>query len=78
MTENISATLELKEKRSEYLGKMADRYDLPDRSKTIRCLTTYAMEGNRTRGVYLHQHTVYKLLKAESRELQENRVYGKT
>ena len=44
MAENVSATLELKESQFEYLDEMMSKYDLPDRSKALRCLITFAMQ----------------------------------
>ena len=43
MAENVSASLELKESQLDYLEAMASKYDLPDRSKALRCLVTFAM-----------------------------------
>lgn len=44
MAENIATTLELKENQVEYLEGMAKKYNLPDRSKALRCLITFARE----------------------------------
>ena len=44
MAENVTSTLELKEKQLQYLDEIAKRYNLPDRSKALRCLITFAME----------------------------------
>ena len=44
MAENVTTTLELKEKQLEYLDGIAKKYDLPDRSKALRCLITFAMQ----------------------------------
>ena len=44
MAENIATTLELKENQVDYLEGMAKKYNLPDRSKALRCLITFAME----------------------------------
>ena len=44
MLENVEAKWELKEKQVEYLDAMAKKHNLPDRSKALRCLITYAME----------------------------------
>jgi len=43
MADNVSETLELKECHLEYLDEMIKKYDLPDRSKALRCLVTFAM-----------------------------------
>ena len=43
MAENEPTTLELKESQSEYLDAMTKKYNLPDRSKALRCLITFAM-----------------------------------
>lgn len=43
MAENVATTLELKEGQLEYLDAMARKYNLPDRSKALRCLVTFAM-----------------------------------
>jgi len=44
MADNVSETLGLKESHLEYLDKMITKYDLPDRSKALRCLVTFAMQ----------------------------------
>ncbi len=44
MAENVTTTLELKEKQLEYLDAMAKKHNLPDRSKALRCLITFAIE----------------------------------
>ncbi len=44
MAENVPTTLELKENQLEYLDAMAKKHNLPDRSKTLRCLITFAMQ----------------------------------
>ncbi|MCG8447950.1 MAG: hypothetical protein MI725_00025 [Pirellulales bacterium] len=44
MAENVSETLELKASQLEYLDKMMSKYDLPDRSKALRCLITFAIQ----------------------------------
>jgi len=44
MAENASTTLELKDKHVEYLDAMAKKHNLPDRSKALRCLITFAMQ----------------------------------
>jgi metal-responsive CopG/Arc/MetJ family transcriptional regulator len=44
MAENVTTTLELKEKQLEYLDEMAKKYDMADRSKALRCLITFAMQ----------------------------------
>lgn len=44
MSENRPYTLELKERQHEYLSQMAEKYDLPDASKALRCLVNFAME----------------------------------
>ncbi len=44
MAENLQSTLELKEKQLEYLDEMAKKHNLPDRSKALRCLITFATE----------------------------------
>lgn len=43
MVENLPTTLELKEDQLEYLDSMAKKHNLPDRSKALRCLITFAM-----------------------------------
>ena len=43
MAENVATTLELKEKHLEYLDEMAKTHNLPDRSKALRCLITFAI-----------------------------------
>lgn len=43
MAENASTTLELKEDQLKYLDEMAKKHNLPDRSKALRCLITFAM-----------------------------------
>ncbi len=44
MAENQAYTLELKEHQHTYLEAVADRHNLPDASKAIRCLINYAMQ----------------------------------
>ena len=44
MLENVATTLELKEHQLEFLDEMAKKHNLPDRSKALRCLVTFAME----------------------------------
>ncbi|MDC0935098.1 hypothetical protein OAS39_02345 [Pirellulales bacterium] len=44
MADNVSETLELKESHLEYLDEVIKKYDLPDRSKALRCLVTFAMQ----------------------------------
>ena len=36
--------IELKEFQKEYLSNMAEKYDLPDMGKAIRCLIDYAID----------------------------------
>ena len=43
MAENVATTLELKETQLAYLDDMAKKHGLPDRSKALRCLITFAM-----------------------------------
>jgi metal-responsive CopG/Arc/MetJ family transcriptional regulator len=40
--EEISVQLKLRQ--LEYLNRMAMKYDLPDKSKALRCLIDYAIE----------------------------------
>ena len=44
MAENVKSTFELKQKQLDYLQDMAEKHQLPDVSKALRCLITYAME----------------------------------
>ena len=44
MAENVATAFELKEKQIEYVEAMAKKHNLPDRSKALRCLITFAME----------------------------------
>ena len=44
MTGNVASTLELKEEQLAYLDEMAKKHNLPDRSKALRCLITFAMQ----------------------------------
>ena len=44
MAENATCELELKQKQIDWLDEMTEKHDLPDRSKTVRCLITFAME----------------------------------
>ena len=44
MSENMSATLELKERQLTYLDEMVKKHNLPDRSKAMRCLINYAIQ----------------------------------
>lgn len=44
MSENRPYTVELKERQYEYLSRMAEKYDLPDVSKALRCLVNFAIE----------------------------------
>lgn len=44
MPENVATTLELKAIQAEYLEAIAKKHYLPDRSKALRCLITFAME----------------------------------
>ncbi len=44
MADNVTTTLELKENQVEYLDAITKKHNLPDRSKALRCLITFAME----------------------------------
>ena len=44
MAENTTTTVELKQSHITYLEEMANEHNLPDSSKALRCLITYAME----------------------------------
>ena len=44
MGENVPTTFEVKEAQIAYLDEMVEKHGLPDRSKAIRCLLTYAMQ----------------------------------
>ena len=44
MADNVTTTLELKANQVEYLDAIAKKHILPDRSKALRCLITFAME----------------------------------
>lgn len=44
MSQNAATTVELKESQQQFLDEMAQQFNLPDRSKALRCLITYAME----------------------------------
>ena len=44
MADNVTTTLELKANQVEYLDSIAKKHSLPDRSKALRCLITFAME----------------------------------
>ncbi len=44
MAENQEYRLELKERQHAYLEAAADRHNLPDASKALRCLINYAIE----------------------------------
>ena len=44
MADNVTTTLELKANQLEYLDAIAKKHSLPDRSKALRCLITFAME----------------------------------
>ena len=44
MPEKVSVTLELRQGQLEFLEEMAQKYNLPDRSKALRCLVTFAMK----------------------------------
>ena len=44
MGENIPTTVELKQPQLDYLQAMTEKHNLPDISKAVRCLITYAME----------------------------------
>jgi len=44
MAGNVATDLELKEEHLEYVDAMAKKYNLPDRSKALRCLITFAMQ----------------------------------
>ena len=44
MADNVATTLELKTNQVEYLDAIAEKHNLPDRSKALRCLITFAME----------------------------------
>jgi len=43
MVMNLPTTLDLKEDQLEYLDSMVKKHNLPDRSKALRCLITFAM-----------------------------------
>ena len=44
MSENVTCETELKQKQIDWLDEMTEKHGLPDRSKTLRCLVTFAME----------------------------------
>ena len=44
MAENVAISVELKEQQLEYLDTMAKKHNLPDRSKALRCLITFATQ----------------------------------
>jgi hypothetical protein len=46
MSEIKTYTLELKESQFQYLSRMAQKHDLPDEGKALRCLVNYALEQN--------------------------------
>lgn len=43
MSENVNATLELKQSQIDYLDQMMQKHSLPDRSKALRCLINFAI-----------------------------------
>jgi len=53
MADNVATTVELKEKQLEYIDEMAKKYNLPDRSKALRCLIAFAMEHSD------HENTIF-------------------
>ncbi len=44
MVEHMATTLKLKEKQLGHLDTMTKKYDLPDRSKALRCLIAFAAQ----------------------------------
>ena len=44
MSANVATNYELKQQQIEFLEEMAKKHGLPDASKALRCLITYAME----------------------------------
>ena len=44
MAENVSTEFDVKENQVEYLTQMAEKHGLPDPSKALRCLLTFAMQ----------------------------------
>jgi len=60
MTENVGTTLELKESQLEFLDAMVKKYDLPDRSKALRCLITFAMQEP------THETSVFTVIRCEN------------
>lgn len=44
MSENRDRTVQIKDWQMDYLGKMAEKYDLEDESKALRCLISFAHE----------------------------------
>ena len=53
MSENVAITLALKEKHLEYFDEMAKMHKLPDRSKALRCLVTFAMQQSQ------HENSIF-------------------
>ena len=45
MSDNVATTLELKQSQLDYLNKVTKTYELPDRSKALRCLVMFAMQS---------------------------------
>lgn len=52
MAENVEATVELKQKHLDYLDAMVEKYALPDRSKALRVLITFAMQDADEKLIY--------------------------
>ena len=46
MSDTEATTLELKAHQIAYLDEMAKKYDLPDRSKALRVLITFAIQSS--------------------------------
>ena len=44
MSDNLSTTVQLKQRHLDYLAEIAEKYSLPDADKSLRCLIDFAIE----------------------------------
>lgn len=44
MSDNQPTTVQLKQRQIDYLAEIAEKYNLPDSDKSLRCLIDFAIE----------------------------------
>ena len=53
MSEKTTYSIDLRERHYAYLGQMAEKYGLPDESKTLRILIEHAMQEGDADRIYV-------------------------